>query len=241
MKIISLNIWGGRCGNEKLQDFFKKYKDVDIFALQEVYNGATKPVVEDKGDQLSIYTDIQKTLSEHVGYFKPVKQGYGIAMFVKKSIPVLNEGDILIYEVLNYVTGANHSRNLQYVEVEVNNTKYTVANVHALWNGQGKGDSENRLIQSDIILNFLKGVKTPYILTGDLNLRPDTESLKKFENFGLRNLIKEYGITSTRTTLYTKPEKFGDYTFVSDGIKVKNFQILPEEVSDHVAMFMELE
>ena len=39
MKIISLNTWGGRGGKENLLKFIEKYKDTDIFCLQEMWNG----------------------------------------------------------------------------------------------------------------------------------------------------------------------------------------------------------
>lgn len=71
---------------------------------------------------------------------------------------------------------------------------------------------------------------------GDFNLLPESESLKKFEEFGLRNLIKEYGITSTRSSLYQKEEKYADYAFVSKDIEVQEFAVLPDEVSDHLPL-----
>jgi hypothetical protein len=61
------------------------------------------------------------------------------------------------------------------------------------------------------------------------------------EEAGLRNLIKGYGITSTRTSLYKKEHRFADYTFVSENISVIDFKILPEEVSDHNAMYLDFE
>jgi endonuclease/exonuclease/phosphatase (EEP) superfamily protein YafD len=115
----------------------------------------------------------------------------------------------------------------------------TVAHLHGLWNGQGKGDSPDRLLQSDNIVHFLQSLDGPHIFCGDLNLLPDTESLKKLEAAGMRNLIKEFGITSTRSSLYTKPLRFADYMFVSGGIKVKDFKVLPDEVSDHLALYLE--
>ena len=75
--------------------------------------------------------------------------------------------------------------------------------------------------------------------TLNFNLLPDTESIKKFERAGLKNLIREYNITSTRTSYYTRPEKHADYAFVSDGIEVKDFKILPDKISDHAPMSLE--
>ncbi|MFA6270402.1 MAG: hypothetical protein WC657_04315 [Candidatus Paceibacterota bacterium] len=42
MKIISLNIWDARIF-EPLMGFFEHNQDIDIFCLQEVFNG-TEPV-----------------------------------------------------------------------------------------------------------------------------------------------------------------------------------------------------
>ena len=110
-----------------------------------------------------------------------------------------------------------------------------------MWNGKGKTDSDARLMQSSNIINTLKDLEGEIVLCGDFNLRPDTESLAMIENFGLRNLIKENGVTSTRTALYKKEEEFADYTLVSKGVTVREFKVLPDEVSDHNAMYLDFE
>ena len=78
-------------------------------------------------------------------------------------------------------------------------------------------------------------------MCGDFNLLPDTESIKILESSGLRSLIKEYNITSTRTSFYTKPAKYADYILVTPGIEVKDFKVLTDEVSDHSPLFLEIE
>jgi len=37
MKLITLNVWGGRWGRE-LEDFFTAYTGVDVFCLLEVHH-----------------------------------------------------------------------------------------------------------------------------------------------------------------------------------------------------------
>jgi endonuclease/exonuclease/phosphatase family metal-dependent hydrolase len=59
------------------------------------------------------------------------------------------------------------------------------------------------------------------------------------EKLGCIDLIKKYGITSTRTSLYLKPIKFADYVFVSKGIDVIDFKVLPDEVSDHAPLLLD--
>jgi len=70
---------------------------------------------------------------------------------------------------------------------------------------------------------------------------PENRSLNMFEDFGMKNLIKEFNIPSTRSSHYKKPERFADYTFVSKDIKVNQFRVLSDEVSDHLAMYLDFE
>jgi len=251
MKLISLNTWGGRAGKEKLLTFFEKHKDVDIFCLQEIWNGGEHMLSESAGGMKlegatpQLLKGIEGVLSKHTSYFKPhFYDFFGLTMFVKKEFNVVEEGDIFVHKENGYISSenlGNHARNLQYITIDTLAGPRTILNLHGLWNGGGKSDSEDRLLQSDNIVRFLQNVTNPHVLCGDFNLLPDTESLKKLETFGLRNLIKEYGITSTRTSYYTKEHKFADYTLVSEGIEVKDFKILPDEVSDHSAMYLEFE
>ena len=79
-------------------------------------------------------------------------------------------------------------------------------------------------------------------MAGDFNLMPDTESISILENMSVRNLIKDYGITNTRTSYYTKSaDKFADYTFVTEGIEVSDFKVLLDEISDHAATYLDFE
>ena len=79
------------------------------------------------------------------------------------------------------------------------------------------------------------------MLCGDFNLAPDTQSLRMLEAAGLRNLVAEFGVTSTRTSLYRRPERFADYVFVSPGVDVSAFRVLPDEVSDHAPLMLQFD
>ncbi|NCX93685.1 MAG: endonuclease/exonuclease/phosphatase family protein, partial [Gammaproteobacteria bacterium] len=147
MKIMTLNIWGGHV-REPLLDFFKTHKDVDCFCLQEVYHEASHKVsTDDRWVDLNILSAIQNCLPNHHAYFRPVVHGfYGIALLMKKDLAVIEEGDFLIYENQAYEgMGPHHSRNLQWIRFKKDAQEYIVVNVHGLWNGQGKGDSPERL------------------------------------------------------------------------------------------------
>lgn len=243
MKIISLNTWSGVV-YEPLIDFFATYKDVDMFCLQEVYRDA-----QEKEDQPHPTLDMKYDLFEriesvlkgsHVGYFRPAYLDYyGLAMFVKNDLPIKEEGDVVMFENPTPAARGMHSRNFQYIRTALNDDPIVVVNVHGLWNGKGKTDTADRLAQSHKIREFIRGRGEQVVVMGDFNLNPDTQSLAILED-GMRNLIKEYGVTSTRTSHYPKEGKFADYALVSPGIKVKDFKVLPEEVSDHAALYLEI-
>lgn len=248
MKLITLNVWGGRMAN-KFGDFFNKYSDTDIWFFQEVYNSGKEEehmVVFGYETDYSLYNTLQKHLVSHKNHFCQVlKDFYGISAFFKQNIEIIEKGEILVakgnWENLKGTSEQDHHRKLQWFEILINRKRVLMMNVHLTHRPEGKKDSEKRLYQSDTIINFMKVFDCPKILAGDFNLLPDTESIKKIEATGMRNLIKEYGVTSTRTEIYKKPLKFADYIFVSPEIKVKDLKILPDIISDHSPVLLEFD
>ena len=254
MELITLNTWGGRAGRDGLLKFLEEHKDIDVFCLQEIWsapyehlegiNAGNRPI-----DHKEIMThgmqEISLLLSEHQSYFHPHHlENYGLQMLVKKNLDAAENGDVFVYKEKGYIPEGdvgNHGRNIQYVTLETKMGFVTVMNFHGLWNGKGKTDSEDRINQSKRIVEFVNRIQNDFVLCGDFNLLPDTESIRILEEAGFRNLIKEYGVQSTRTSHYQKPEKHADYIFVTKGIDVKNFQVLSDVVSDHAPLFLDFD
>ena len=93
-------------------------------------------------------------------------------------------------------------------------------------------------MQSQRIKKFMQAINSPKILCGDFNLRPDIESMKILEE-EMNNLIKIFNITTTRTNLYTKQERFADYILTSPEIIINKFAVLKDEVSDHAPLLID--
>jgi exonuclease III len=257
MKVISLNTWGGRGGMDGLLTFFRDHNEVDIFCLQEVWNGGEEMVgkigggVPLVGVETDLLSRIARVLPEHVPYFRPhFHEYYGLAMLVRNTLPVASEEECVIYKEPGFISEedpGNHTRIIQAVTFG-GDAPNTVAHLHGLWQPMpkevlavtdGKQDNPDRIEQSRRIVSFTQTVMHPFVLLGDFNLLPDSESIAMLERAGMRNLIKEYGIEGTRTSLYTKPGRFADYAFVSEGITVHDFAVLPDEVSDHAPLYLE--
>jgi endonuclease/exonuclease/phosphatase family metal-dependent hydrolase len=240
MKLITLNLWGGRI-KEPLLNFVKNHAGTDIFCFQEIYHNSPAKMSDERlSPSLNLYTELQETLPDHQPFFRPViKNIYGIGIFIKKEIKVVEEGEVVIYHVANYSgNGGDHTRKLQWIKCDIGGTVCHILNVHGLWTGINKKDASARLEQSRIIKEFMNTITTPIILCGDFNLLPNTKSVEMVAA-GMNNLIQTHGITSTRTSFYDKAEKFADYIFTSPNIVIKNFRVLPDEVSDHSPLLLE--
>ncbi len=254
MKLISLNIWAGKVF-DPLMDFLKSNKDIDIFCFQEVYD-TEADLVESRGIRANVYREIGKILQGHQGYFTPVQDGhdyegpvgfhlrFGNAIFLRKDIDVVDEGDIFICGTRNsfkeFLTEKwkYMPRNLSYVQFKFGDELATIFNFHGLWDSKGKIDTDDRIIQSKDIKDFMsKFTMSKNILCGDFNILPDTKSISILDE-GMKNLIKDFNITSTRSGLYTKPDKFADYIFTSEKLHIKDFKVLQDEVSDHLPLFL---
>jgi len=255
MKVLSLNTWGGKAGPDELISFLKNQSDIDIFCLQEVWKGGRDVieswnVVEGMDDEL--FVKIQTALPSYKSYFRPhFKEVFGLAIFIKDTYEVIAEGSLYIYKEAGFVSGedqGDHARILQYVTVETDAGVRTIVNVHGIWQPMsqeendlygGKRDNVDRIEQSTRIVTFLGTLNNPYVLLGDFNLLPNTESIAMIERIGTRNLIKEYGITSTRTIHFKWKTKFADYVFVHEEVEVKDFKVLSDSVSDHSPLYLD--
>ncbi len=246
MKIISLNVWGGRI-DKKLFSFLESRTDVDVFCFQEVYHEANgKDVLWTDSTRFDLLNDFKKILKNYQCFYHPhLGDWWGLALFVRNTILVEESGEVFVHKEKGHnfelETRGHTAKNLQYVKIDNGTKKMYIINFHGLWNGQGKTDTKDRIIQSQNIIDFIKMLREDFLLCGDFNLLPDTQSLQMIESFGLRNLIKEYRITSTRTSFYTKPARYADYAFVTKGLNVVEFTVLPDEVSDHAPLYIEIQ
>lgn len=105
MKLITLNIWGGRVYKPLLEFISKQNGNIDIFCFQEIFKSDRN--IFNNNIKTDIYSDIAKILKNYDGYFAPIFEGYdteeevnfelffGQATFVRKSIKVLSQGIFL--------------------------------------------------------------------------------------------------------------------------------------------------
>lgn len=252
MKIMTLNTWGGKLCLDLIK-FLIKQRDIDAFCFQEVYD-TESGVTESNGARMDLFHQLQEALPYHHGRFAAVDSNfdyngpvdfpvsYGLALFVRKTLTVAFYDDPVVYENnqnTDFRTGHSVAGKIQIVTIVEKNIPYSIINARGIWNDGHKIDTDARIRQSQSIVAEISKRAGHRILAGDLNLLPDTESMRLLEEVPLRNLIRESGATSTRSSYYQGEQKYADYILVSPGLDVTAFQIFDVEVSDHVPLVVE--
>ncbi len=242
MKLISLNTW---CGikYELLKNFLEhQVKDVDIFCFQEVRNGDYLEPEEGSNERATLFDDIKNILSDFTGYFTEMATGVGMAVFVRNTIGVK---EIKSTQILSTQDQKNLVLPNGYIyyprlaqSIYLKERDLVIHNFHGI-PGTDKKDTPERDLQTKRLLEIMSG-SSSQIIVGDFNLDIDTEAVSQLSN-GRQNLIKDFGIKTTRNSNYSKVETlpFADYAFLSKDIEVNDFKVLPDEVSDHLALFLD--
>ncbi|MEY4723824.1 MAG: hypothetical protein RLZZ324_1337 [Candidatus Parcubacteria bacterium] len=252
LRIVTLNVWGGREFGP-LMDFFRRYEDVvDVFCLQEAMDHPNSPRFEAHAGH-----EVRGDLLEEIIRALP---GHRCAFAAHDDQPTWHSQAMCVSDRLIVgpactatfdwdVSGRFKPRKLQRRAVAASGRSgVVVANFHGLWNAGPKTDTPERMAQSIWLRAELSDEADrgmPLVLAGDFNLNPDTEAFACIRRAGLRELVTESGITSTRTPLYRKhgiagESQFADYMFVSPTLDVRDFRVLPDVVSDHAALYLEI-
>jgi len=252
MKLITLNLWGGTVYEPLIKFIKEKALETDIFCFQEMTFGEKAGFTLVHKGRINLFSELKSILTDFTVYqhisdsehfqTEPVNFGVGQAIFIRNPIQVNDHGGSYCFTEVppGAEEGGKATGNYEWIDLIINGEPLTVVNVHGVWQDKSyKVDTPARLVQSNCLKDFLSKKEGRSILCGDFNLLPDTESVRIIENAGLRNLVKEYGIKSTRTSFYDKPQKHADYVFISKDVEMKDFKVLPEEVSDHSALLLE--
>lgn len=254
MKLVTLNAWGGRLAGPLLEFIKGNAGDADIFCLQEVFSSPENfPIALNA--KANLHQEITRILRDYRDYHSPKSKGYdyggylgkeldfGNAIFIKKEIPVISCDELFdVVSVAGYDWRENAIAKAQFMKIGSLEDSFVVCNYHGVWiKNTFKKDVPQRIEQARHIKNMLDAFPGEKILCGDFNLVPDGESIKILES-GMRNLITDHKITSTRSSIYKKNEtKYGDYVLVSPGLRVNEFKVLPDEISDHLALELDFE
>jgi endonuclease/exonuclease/phosphatase family metal-dependent hydrolase len=254
MRIIQVNGWLGQL-NGPLSRFIQE-QTPDIVCLQEALLplGEYLPTFRDQYDYISKLQSVGRLT--HIS-FAP-SWGYeltecliNVGNVILSKYPLTNTNQIHVnnsYFVAKRVTDYQpNTRTLQSALVSLpNGSKLAIANHQAYLAGQNARGDDESVNKMRLAARFLAELPRPMIFCGDLNVNPDTPTIQALDGLGLRNLTAETGIKTTLSEAHQAPIEdrnsvVCDYIFVSREIKVTNFSVAEEIVSDHKALILEFE
>ncbi|MBM3256915.1 MAG: hypothetical protein FJY98_01115 [Candidatus Liptonbacteria bacterium] len=268
MRLITLNTFGGKCYEPLLEFIKQETPTTDLFLFQEMFR-SNSDATESRGIRTNMFGEFSQILPEFEGFFAAEQDGWdfegkvdfdisaGQATFVRKSIQVLSTEETFVYRERN---GAVDTKTIPSVllctRIAMGPKTFSISNLHGLAHPPetlaklhkephflGHRDTPDRLLQSEKVLEFLKGEKEPKIICGDFNLRPDTQSFALLAEH-MRNLVEEFSIERTRSRLskHFNKKDFDavvDYILVSHDVAVERFEVPNVEISDHLPLILE--
>jgi exonuclease III len=260
MKIVSLNIWGGRVYKPLLEYIEQLNGEIDIFCFQEIFDSPVSQF-NNNGTKSNIFTEVSNILKDYDTFFAPTFTKYdtnekvdydlafGQATFVKKTLNLISEETVFVYGKYDQTPpifiegikdGLDLPRNIHLVKIRVADKDYLIGNLHGYWIPGPKIDTPQSIKQMEKVKQIFDEFNGAKILCGDFNLGPKTKSIKMLED-KFKNLIVEYKITNTRSKFHTRNEKFADYILVSPDVKINEFKVIDEQVSDHLPLFLDFD
>lgn len=98
-----------------------------------------------------------------------------------------------------------------------------------------------RAKQIDELIGIINGIKNPIILMGDFNTRREGEIQKLLASTNLqdKHMMNRFGRSFTFPTSH--PKRRIDYVLTSPEIKVRNYEVLPFQFSDHLPLMLDFD
>ena len=248
VKILQWNIWF----QEKAENIVKLIKRVnpDVICCQEVTSGS----------KFNGGRDVAKFIANELGYnyYYSIAHKYeypitpkgesnfgGNAIFSRFSM--FDETDFAIVNPEDSNSLPFERRTCAVSKIKLGGGKIlTIATTHSSYNNKFV-ENNDKLEEVKILNDFFEKNKDNFIFTADLNLNPNSKSIKLIE----KNL-KHCGPDYSKPTWTTKPFDFMgfkedklrwrlDYVFASGDVNVISSEILNTDYSDHLPILVEIE
>lgn len=268
MRIVSLNTYFGFCFEELMEFVKREASATDVFCFQEVTSAINvKNPTTTRGRRIDLLGDLRRHLPEFDDVFEVMADDLetdisidghsqvGVATFVRKNFSILRTESVFIANARESFDGKDVAT-LGHValrtDLNIRGLVVVIVNIHGISEPADKRDCAVRVRQSERVLALAEHGSSPCIILGDFNLFPDTESIRMIEESGYRNLVNEFGITTTRGSnmhkLFPQYEhgkygfqEFADYAFASPEVRVLDFVVPDVAVSDHLPLILEID
>jgi endonuclease/exonuclease/phosphatase family metal-dependent hydrolase len=241
MKIIQLNIWGGKLG-QQIIDFLRS-ENPDFVCMQEVNDlkgragykfFATLNEIKEEAhfsDAFMSPTYSYRYMERELKYGNAILSKFPI---ISTKTVFTNGGYKRNFDVTK---DDGNIRNLQLATVEIDGILLNILNHHGYHIHGSKAGNDETVRQMRVIADVINSITGPTILCGDFNLAPDSQSIAII-NDKLTNLSVTHKLQRTYSQ-FSIIDEVCDYIFVNGQVKVRDFKMSDELISDHKALILE--
>jgi endonuclease/exonuclease/phosphatase family metal-dependent hydrolase len=242
MKILQLNIWGGKLGKQIVELLERERPDIVCF----------QEAIELPGNENFFFASLGEILSKtnfEYTFFSPSFAFWLMNRKLEWGNVILSHVPFVATDVVftrgeftddfDLLENDYNMRNLQRATILHNKTPLHILNHHGHHVKQHKMGDEETMRQCKMIADYIGELEGEVVLCGDFNLAPHSESLEQL-NALLVNHCIEAEVRTTRTQLTHKTEVC-DYIFTSKNLSTKSFRVLPDIASDHSALVIEID
>lgn len=239
IKILQLNVWTGRIKGALLE--FIKQSSFDLICLQEA-------VWSPKSDMLEIFASTVEQIKEASDLeYESRTANWTIPAFNSK----VHQGNVIlsrkkiIEERIELIYGkqeiadssqklSDHCYTAQFIKLENN---LNVVNYHGYWLPSPIGDNTTTSAMKKVA-DIAKSMTGPLVMCGDLNVIHKSPAMRELDF--LKDLTHEYNVKNTLVGLKFSGQVACDHILINDQIKVLDFKVLDDIVSDHKPLTAEI-
>ena len=243
LNINSDNYW------DQLTSYLTSH-DFDVLQLQELTGNHT--IAGNINSHRNTYAELQKILEEKYYGVLSITQRFtsspdaymGNGTFYKKDFILKDKKELVLSKFdpfsPNETDYSNVGRTLLHLTFEIDGKEISFLNTHFAWSNNPI-EKPHQTKQGEILIEYLKTVKYPFVLSGDFNLTPDQPLIKKISSL-TRNLTKENNVITTldpknhQAKELFPPGIAVDYIFTSKDITIEKFAVVDKNLSDHFGL-----
>jgi len=226
LKILSWNICRGQKRDQIIRGIAES--GADIICLQEVIKRENYNLTEDLASNLKLNYCVCLVFHDDRHEAPP---SYELGNAILTKFPITQKKCHSLLDMSLYKKNSEtEPRGVSEAEVSVSGKTLKVFSTHLAYSNDFK-HSNMRKFQRGNLLKIMPS--TGVILAGDFNCLPDSDTVKEMETH-----FQNCGHDSIEPT--TIDNRRIDYIFVSNDIKVKSFEVLQKEGSDHFPILAEL-
>ena len=246
IKILQLNVWGGRI-KDGLSSFITE-GNYDVICLQEA--------VWDKHrtKALNQFMDTIDKIKETAGFIYEMRSShFGIPLIngavqyesgnaILSKIPFKHSEEKILHGEYRFATNLNQyeqavKHNLYTAQKVILENDLTVINYHGYWQKDPLGN-ETSVQCMRSVADMARNEDLPVVICGDLNVIPEAKAMRELDF--LRDLTAIHNIPTTLRNIRFKKNVPCDHILISNDLSYQDFTVIDAPVSDHRALTVQI-